>query len=327
MDQPNGRRPFLTGLAASAVSACMHDPQGSRPPRVGFLISEGFPSLTAAFRGELRTLGYVEGKNLILEMRLARGNTGDSALQAAELAGMDLDLIVAASLPVALLVRARNPAMPLVIATGPNLVGNGFARSLRRPGGVTTGSDELAPGLTGRRLRLLKATAPGVSRVALLSTTRGVGAHEIQTADAVAAARRLGITVAPYRATTLPELRDALDRIGADRMDGLVNFQGALSLINRDLVIDLARRRRLPAIYQSRLFVEAGGLMAWAPDQDEQFRQAARYAHRILKGARPGDLPIHHPDRYFLTLSLSAAREIGVTPPREVLARADAILP
>lgn len=213
-----------------------------------------------------------------------------------------------------------------MIATGPNLVGNGFARSLRKPGGATTGTDELSPGLTGRRLRLLKAIAPELSRVALLSTTPGVGAHEIQVADATATARTLGIAVAAYRASSLPELHAALDRIERDRMEGIVNFQGALSLINRELIIDFARRRRMPAIYQSRLFAESGGLMAWAPDQDEQFRQAARYADRILKGARPGDLPIRYPARYYLTLNLAAAKEIGVAVPRDVLSRADTVL-
>lgn len=325
MVRPHSRRRVLAGLAALPAGGVSARPQ--RPPRVGLLIGAGFPTMTAAFRDELRRLGYVEGQNLTLEMRLARPNTGDSAAHVAELVAMDLDLIVAASLPVALLVRARDASVPMVIATGPNLVGNGFARTLRKPGGATTGTDELAPGLTGRRLRLLRAVAPDLSSVALLSTTPGVGAHEIQVADATATARALRITATPYRASTLPQLRSVLDQIERDQMDGLLNFQGALSLINRDLIIDFARRRRMPAIYQSKLFVESGGLMAWAPDQDGQFRQAARYADRILKGARPGDLPIQHPDRYYLTLNLSAAREIGITVPRDVLARADAVLP
>jgi len=239
---------------------------------------------------------------------------------------MDLDLIVAASLPQALAVRERNPTMPMVIGTGPNLVGNGFAKSLEHPGGIVTGMDELPPGLTGRRLTLLKAAAPAISRIALLSTTPGVGAHEIQVADAQEAASRLGITVSTYRASSLPELQQSLDAIVRDKMDGLVNFQGALSLVNRQLVIDTMRQHRIAAIYQSKLFATSRGLMALSPDQEEQFREAARYVDRILKGAKPGDLPIKHPTKYFLTVNAAAARDIGLTFPQSFLAQADSIL-
>ncbi len=283
--------------------------------------------MAAAFRDELRILGYIEGQNLILEMRQSRPNTRDGESQAAELAAMSLDLIVAAALPIALAVRQRNSSMPMVIATGPNLVGNGFAKSLNHPGGNVTGMEELPEGLTGRRLALLKTAAPDISRVALLSTTPGTGAHEIQVADAEATAAGLGIKVRTYRATSLPEFQAALDAIVRDKMDGLVNFQGALSLVNRQLVIDRARQYRIAAIYQSKLFAGSGGLMALSPDQDEQFREAARYVDRILKGANPGDLPIKHPAKYFLTINLTAARDIGLTLPGAVLKQADTVLP
>ena len=327
----NDRRSVLAGVGALACSmllpSCTHRTGPARTPRIGFLTGVGFPTMTDAFRGELRRLGHVEGRNLILEMRQARPNTRDGEAQAAELAAMDLDLVVVASLPLALAVRRHNPLMPMVIATGPNLVGNGFAKSLAHPGGNATGLDELPPGLTGRRLALLKSAAPGVSRVALLSTTPGVGGHEIQVADAEAAAARLAVRVTTYRATSLPELQAALDAIVRDGNDGLVNFQGALSLVNRQLVIDTMLRHRIAAIYQSKLFAISGGLMALSPDQDEQFREAARYAHRILAGDRPGDLPIRHPGRYFLTVNLAAARGIGLALPRALLEQADTVLP
>ncbi len=217
--------------------------------------------------------------------------------------------------------------MPMVIATCPGMVSNGFARSLELPGGQYTGMDELGPGLTAKRLRLLKTAAPGLSRVALLSTTPGRGGHEVQLADAEEAAKSLGLTVAPYRATTLGELETALAALANDGMEGLVNFQGGLSLGNRQFIVDFAARNRLPAIYQSAFFVEAGGLMAWAPNQEEQFREAARYVDRILKGASPGDLPIRYPDRYYLTINKSTAQDLGLVLPPALVAQADHVLP
>ena len=325
------RRGFMATAAAFAsapvlIGGCISSPESRRVPRVGYLIGSTFPTLVAAFREELSKLGYVEGENLILEMRQSRPNTADGSIQAAELAAMDLDLIVAAALPIAIEVRRHNPDMPMVIATGPGLVSNGFARSLQRPGGNTTGMDELPPGLTGKRLRLLKEVAPGVTHVALLSTTPGRGGHEVQLADAEEAAKALGVVVRSYRATSLAELRDAIAAMTRDRIDGLVNFQGALSLINRPLIIDFAEERRVPAVYQSRLFVESGGLMSYAPDQEEQFRIAARYVDRILKGTPPGDLPIQHPARYFLTINRTAAASIGVALSSKVMALADHLI-
>jgi putative ABC transport system substrate-binding protein len=222
--------------------------------------------------------------------------------------------------------RKANPAMPMVIATCPGMVSNGFAQSLERPGGIYTGMDELPPGVTAKRLQLLKAAAPKVSRIALLSTTPGRGGHETQLSDAMEAAKSLDVTVKPYRATSLQEIAAALQAIVADGMDGLMNFQGGLSLFNRQLIVDFAARNRLPAIYQASFFVESGGLMAWAPDQEEQYREAARYVDRILRGAKPGDLPVHHPARYFLIINQGAARGLELTLPPSLLAQADKLL-
>jgi len=185
--------------------------------------------------------------------------------------------------------------------------------------------DELPPGVTATRLRLLKAAAPSISRVGLLSTTPGRGGHEAQLADATAAAPALEVTVRPYRATNPSELLAALTSMAADGMQGFVNFQGGLSLGLRDRIVAFARQHRLPAIYQSKLFVEAGGLMSYAPDQNEQFRQAARYVARILEGAKPGDLPIRYPDRYYLTVSRAAASAIALELPAAILRQANQI--
>jgi putative ABC transport system substrate-binding protein len=314
-----GAAPLLTAWAPGPT------PRG-RARRIGFINGASFPTMTAAFKDELRALGWIEGENLVLEARLSRPNTNDVAAYATELAALEVELIVAASLPVALEVRRVAPSMPMVVATAAGLVSNGFAASLERPGGNVTGMDELPPGLTGKRLQLLKEAAPKVSRVALLSTTPGRGGHEAQLADAEAAAGNLGVTVKPYPARSLAEVEAALGAMVADGMNGLVNFQGALSLVNRELIVGFATGHRMPAIYQSRLFVNAGGLMSYAPDQDEQFRNAARYADKILKGARPGDLPIQHPARYDLTINARTARQLGLSLPPSLLAQAKEVL-
>jgi putative ABC transport system substrate-binding protein len=217
--------------------------------------------------------------------------------------------------------------MPLVIVTTPGIISNGFATSIQRPGGSATGIDELPPGVTATRLELLKTAAPTVSRVALLSTTPGRGGHEAQLADAQDVAARLGVTVKPYRAMTIADLKQALAAIGADGMNGLMTFQGGLSFVNRQLIVDFAAAQRMPGMYQATVFATAGGLMTWAPDIVEQFRAAAGYVDQILKGAKAGELPIRYPARYYLTLNSTTARNLGLTFPPALLSKADRVLP
>jgi putative ABC transport system substrate-binding protein len=214
----------------------------------------------------------------------------------------------------------------MVIATCPGMISNGFAKTLDRRGGNVTGMEELPPGLTAKRLTLLKTVAPSISRVALLSTTPGTGGHETQLADAEQIAPSLQITVKAYRATSLPELQAALAAIASEGMNGLANFQGGLSLQHRQTIVDFAAQHRLPAVYQATMFAEAGGLMAWAPDLPEQYRIAADYVDRILKGANPGDLPIRHPARYLWIVNETAAKAIGLTLSRSLLARVDRVI-
>lgn len=314
---------FSCALPLTALAQRIPPP---RVRRIGFL-SGAVPSLIKAFDEEMAKLGYVEGENVRIEKRISRPNTSDLVAHAAELAHMDLELIVAAALPQALEVRKNNPAMPMVIATCPGIVSNGFAKSLKHPGGHYTGMDELPPGVTAKRLRLLKTAAPKVSRIALLSTTPGRGGHEAQLADAEKVAESLRLTVKSYRAASLKELETALAAIANDGMDGLVNFQGGLSLANRQLIVDFAAKNRLPAIYQSAFFTEVGGLMAWAPNQEGQYREAAHYVDKILKGASPGDLPVRYPGRYYLSINKSAARGLGLDLPPSLVAKADHVLP
>ena len=325
-----GRRSFLRRLALGAAvplaAGFAQAPESRRRKRrIGFINGATFPTMTAAFHDQLRALGWTDAE-LVVEARLSQPNANDLEAHIEDLVRLDVELIVAAALPIALEVRRIAPSMPMVVATAAGLVSNGFAASFERPGGNVTGMDELPPGLTARRLRLLKRAAPAVSRVALLSTTPGRGGHETQLADAETAARELGVTVKPYRPRSRTEIESALAAMAGDGMNGLLNFQGSLSLVNRDLIVAFANARKMPAMYQSRLFATAGGLMAFSPDQDEQFRNAARYADKILKGARPGDLPIQHPERYLLTINSATARLIGLALPPAILAEADEVL-
>ena len=331
MDRRYSRRAFVRDLAllpcvVPLLASYARESRSARVRRIGFMVGIGFSPLESAFKDELRLLGYAIGTELIIETRLSRPNTPDITSQAMELSHTNVELIVAGALPFALAVRTANPAMPMVIATCPGMISNDFAQSIEHPGGNVTGIDELPQGVTAKRLSLLKAAAHALSRVALLSTTPGRGGYETQLADAERAATDLGIQVKAYRASSLAELQHALAAIAVDRMEGLLSFQGGLALVNRQLIIDFAADHRLPAIYQATLFAESGGLMSWAPDLEHQYRMAARYVDRILKGAKPGDLAIAFPPRYYLTIHTGTAQKLGLTLPRELLEQADRIL-
>jgi putative ABC transport system substrate-binding protein len=324
------RRSFVAQIAAFGGATSLHPvpdrQQDRRVRRIGLAFGDDPEGGVAAFREELRQRGYRDGENLRIDARDAmRAAPGTNV--AADLVRTDLELVVVHSLPLALAARAANPAMPLVVVTTPGFVSNGFATTLDRPGGNITGIDELPPGVTAKRLELLKAAAPAVTHVALLSTTPGRGGHEAQLADAQAGAAKLGVTVKPYRATSVEDLRQAFAAIASESMNGLLNFQGGLSYVNRQLIVDFAAAQRLPAIYQATVFALAGGLLTWAPDLVDQFRMAADCVDRILKGARPGDLPIRYPSRYFLTVNSATARNLGLAFPPSLLALADRVIP
>ena len=293
------------------------------PPRIGLMMRAGYPEFVAAFTDELARLGHVDGRTVIIEKRLAKPDLSDMPAQAEELGRMDLKLIVVSSSPWAWAVAKANPAMPVVIVTTAAMVESGFAKSLEHPGGNFTGGEELPPGLTGKRMGLLKQAAPNVSRIGLLAAASEDADYRIQLDDARATATWLGVTVKPYPAPSPTAIEDALTTMVADGMNGLVNFQSGFSLAHRKFIVDFAARHRLPAIYQATRFVDAGGLMAWSPDQDEQFRQAARYAEKVLRGAKVGDLPISYPPRYFLTINLAAAKALNLLIPGDLLRQAD----
>lgn len=324
------RRSFLRSLSFASVfpslTSCTHPLSAGETRRIGLLVSSGYEPMVAAFKNGLGLAPQSTGVDVDLDIFEWESNLQDLDSVAADLLQRRPHFVVAGALPQALAIRKADPTMAMVIVTCPGMVSNGFARSMERPGGNTTGMDELPPGVTAKRLTLLKTAAPSVFRIALLSTTPGHGGHETQLGEAQRAAEALQVQVKPYRASTPAELASALKNMLADSMDGLANFQGRLSLANRQLIVDFAAKHRLPAVYQATLFAEAGGLMSWAPDLVDQYRAAGRYANLILQGADPGNLPIQFPSPYYLTIHAGAAEGLGLELPAQLLKQAHRII-
>lgn len=290
-----------------------------RLPKVDLLIGKGFPP--DAFRNELARLGYRDGKNI----RLHFVDAGPEYYE--NLKKREVDVVAVSALPWALLVKAAHPGQKMVIVTSPGIVKNGLAKSMGHPGGNITGIDELPPGLTAKRLTLLHIAAPHAKRIALLSATPGKVAHDVQLADAMAQAKKLGLSVKVYRVTTDEEVAPALEAIAKDGMQAMVSFQGGRILKLRNQIVEVVAKHKIPAIYQATMLAEAGGLMTWAPDLMEQFRYSARLVDRILRGENPGEIPIIYPKKYYLTVNLQAAKQIGLKLPKKLLAQADRIIP
>jgi putative tryptophan/tyrosine transport system substrate-binding protein len=324
------RRKFLQNLSLFSIGPSLLYGSGfskKKPiPRIGYLGSVGVLQLENVFIEELKKIGFKNGVNIFIEVRLARPNTTETKIMAEELVKMDLLFVVAASLPQALEIRKANPNMAMIIATCPGMVSNGFAKNLEHPGGIYTGMDELPEGVTAKRLQLLKAAAPKATRIALLSTTPGTGGHETQLAEAKKAAIALGLEVVVYRAASLQELEKALNNLVQDGMDAILNFQGGLSVVNRQFIVDFIAKKHLPAIYQATAFADAGGLMTWAPDLPKQFQEAAHFAEKILNGSKPGDLSVKYPEKYYLTLNAATANKIGVIFSKKLLVEATRII-
>jgi putative tryptophan/tyrosine transport system substrate-binding protein len=313
-------------IAGTAAALATIGRAGAQPlagvPRIGFMARAMYPEFDRAFTQELARLGHVDGRNLVIERRLARADLSDVPAQAAELAAMDLKFIVVGSSTWANAVIRTNPAIPMIIVTAAAMVESGYAISRERPGRNITGGDELPPGLTVTRMTLLKRVAPGVTQIGLLAAAEDA-AYRVQLADAAAAASRLGVIIKPYPAPSPRAIEQALAAMMKDGVNGLVNFQSGFSLAHRQFIVDFAAKHRLPGIYQATRFVDAGGLMAWSPDQDEQFREAARTAHRVLRGARIGEIPIRYPARYVLTINVAAAEALNLNIPADLRRKAD----
>ena len=284
-------------------------------------------STIAALQEGLRELGQVEGRDYRLEIRLADNDPSRYPVLIRELTNLEVELIVAASTPAAAAIHQVNPRMPIVVGRGPDLVGAGLASSMEHPGGAVTGIEELNAGNTAKSLRILHEAAPSATRVAVLSPAPTVDAHEMQYHEAEQAAKEMGLVLHPYRVSATTDFDAVFPLVLKDRPDALLVLGGVLPGPAIERIVQFAGSERLPAIYQHELYVDRGGLLAYAMDNVAMFRFAATYVDKILKGAKPGDLPITRWTREnALHINSRTAEAMGITLPPSLLARAQRII-
>ena len=326
------RREFL-GLTAGAAAAwplAARAQQSDRIRRIGVLNGQAAndpdaQANIAAFLQGLQQLGWTDGRNVRIDHRWAAGNPADIRKYAAELVALAPEVILATGAsPLGPLLQATR-TVPIVFAIVPDPVGAGFVDSLSRPGGNTTGFMQAEYNLSGKWLELLKQIAPGVTRAAVLrdpAITAGIGQFAIIQSVAPA----VGVEVSPVNVRDAAEIERAVTAFARTPNSGLILTASALSVVHRDLIVTLAARHKLPAVYYRRLFVIGGGLISYGADFLDQCRRAAGYVDRILKGEKPADLPVQAPTKYELVINLKTAKTLGLEIPSSVLALADEVI-
>jgi ABC-type uncharacterized transport system substrate-binding protein len=325
------RRQFLGVLCAVATwPVAARAQQRERMQRVGVLLGtvandpEGQARL-ARFQQALQQLGWIEGRNLRIDIRWGGGNADDVRKYAAELVALGPDVILAtASFSTGALLQATR-SVPIVFTNVPDPVGAGFVESLARPGGNVTGFMGFEYGMSGKWLELLREVVPGVTRVAVLrdpALPAGIG--QLGAIQAVAPSLRIEVSAVNVRDPS--EIEHAVAAFARAANGGLIVTQSALAAVHRDLIVGLAARYKLPTVYYERFFVTDGGLISYGPDSIDHSRQAAGYVDRIFKGAKPADLPVQAPTKYELVINLKTAKALGLEVPPTLLARADEVI-
>ena len=313
-------------LFALCVSAEAQQPK--KVPRVGYLAGPSLSSMSArteAFRQGLRELGYVEGKNIVMEYRYAEGKLERVPTLAAELVHLKVDVIVTAAATPTRAAKGATVTIPIVMTNDNDPVGNGFVASLARPGGNITGMASLSPELSGKRLELLKEIVPTLSRVAVVGTSTNPGnAQTLRETEL--AAETFGVRLQYLDVISSNDIETAFREASKGRAEAVLALGGPLLADRRKQFADLAAKSRLPAIYWRSDIVEAGGLMSYGVYSPDLDRRAATYVDKILKGAKPADLPIEQPTKFELFFNLKSAKQIGLTIPPNVLARADRVI-
>ena len=297
--------------------------------RIGFLAA-ATPATAAhlleAFKQGLHEHGYVEGKNTVLELRFGEGKAEQFPILAAELVRLKVDVIVALTNPVIDAVRQATQTIPIVMPAASDPVGAGFVASLARPSGNITGLTGYSPELNGKRLELLKEAFPKLSRVALLLSPNFPGST-LDLKETESAARALGLRMQPLEVRDDSDIDRSFKAMIKERADALTMFPGhPVLFVNRKKIVELAANHRLPTMYSLIEFVEAGGLMFYGPDLLVGYRRAADYVDKILKGAKPAELPVEQPTKFDLVINLKTAKQIALTIPPNVLARADRVI-
>jgi putative tryptophan/tyrosine transport system substrate-binding protein len=326
------RRDFITLLGGAAVAWPLRAraQQPDRMRHIGLLTGGTADqpenkARMAAFLLGLQELGWTDGRNLQIVYRWMGGNAADTRKSASELAALAPDVILATGGAGAGPMVQATRTVPIVFVIVPDPVGSGFVKSLSRPGGNATGFMMFEYSLCGKWLELLKQIAPRVTRAAVLrdpAIEAGIG----QFAVIQSVAPSVGVEVSPINLTNAAEIESEVTAFAGSANGGLISTASALSLIHRDLIITLAARYKLPAVYQERAYVAAGGLASYGPNFIDQYRRAASYVDRILKGEKPADLPVQAPTKYELAINLKTAKTLGLTVPLSLLARADEVI-
>jgi putative tryptophan/tyrosine transport system substrate-binding protein len=323
------RRRFLLTSVAGALAAPFA--AGAQPagkvPRVGFLLglSPGPSREVDAFQRGLRELGYIEGQNIAIDYRYARGQVERLPELAAELVRLNPDVIVAPYTPPALAAKRASSTIPIVFAAVADAVGAGLIASLARPGGNITGLTSTGAELGGKRLELLKQVISKTSRVAVLYNPADQS-NVLVLKQLQESAPNLGLTLQPLAIREPGDFEGAFSAMARERTHAMVGAAGVLTSEHKEVLVGLAAKRRLPTMWAHRQFVDAGGLISYAVNFYDQIRQTAVYVDKILKGAKPGDLPVEQPTRYELVINLKTAKALGLTIPQSVLLQADQVL-
>ena len=317
---------FLAIVVSAAASVFATAQQPEKMFRIGILspAAQAETKIFDAFREGLRGLGYLDGQNIRIEYRLAAGDTSRLPAMADELVRLPVDLIVTDCSKSAQIAHEATRTIPIVgMGFGPDPVAAGLVRSIAHPGSNVTGSVFLNFELGGKRLQLLKEASPATSRVAALWNPAGSRSQHRVTEEA---ARTLGVQLRTIEVATPNEIPTGFEGAKAGRAEGLVIEPDAMFWNERARIVGLAAKYRMPAIYPEREYVDDGGLLAYGPNIPDLFRRAATYVGKVLKGAKPGDLPIDQPTRFELIVNLKTADALGLTIPPPILARADEVI-
>jgi putative ABC transport system substrate-binding protein len=319
---------FLLVAALILVSFQFGEAQqaSGKIPRIGYLAGGlGAATRSETFKQGLRDLGYVEGKNIVIEYRNAEGKIERYSDLVADLVGLKVDVIFTSSTPGALAAKNATKTIPIVFTNVGDPVANGLVASLARPGGNITGLSTLAPELSGKGLELLKETIPKLSRVAVVWNPDNPGkTSSFKETEVAARALRLQLQSLEVRGPN--DVEPAFKAAKKERTGALIVLRDVVVSSQIRRILELALKNQMPAIYGDRGFVDAGGLMSYGPNIDDLFRRAVTYVDKILKGTKPADLPIERPSKFELVINLKTAKQIGLTIPPNVLARADKVL-
>jgi putative tryptophan/tyrosine transport system substrate-binding protein len=321
---------ILGALCSLLLAPCcaVEAQQPTKIPRIGYLTgatAEGQSARIEAFQQGLRDLGYIEGKNIVIEYRYAEEKLERLPALAVDLVRLKVDVIVTGGGGNTRAAKEATTTIPIVMAQDTDPVGNGFVASLARPGGNITGLSNLSPEITGKQLELLKEIIPKLSRVAVLGTSTNL-TNAPQLTETESAAGAIKVKLQYLTVLSPKDIETAFRAAAKGLADAVLVLPSSIFNSNRPQIVKLAAKSRLPAIYSHSQYVVQGGLMTYGASLPDLDRRAATYVDKILKGANPGDLPVEQPTKFDLIINLNAAKQIGLTIPPNVLARADKII-